>query len=267
MPHREFLEKFPLYRPFEFDVPGSTDELVKTPIKMECPTCTSEQTFAMVNEYWETLDYSNSPTADLIVKPTYVCTSCQSFTRVFLVKFDAQNTSMMKVGQFPPWDIAGNPHIERLLGEHSGYFRRGLISESQGYGIGSFAYYRRIVEEIIDELLDQIGQLMSGEEKTRYEEALVQAKGTRVASDKIDIVKDLLPPILRPGGVNPLATLHSVLSEGLHAESDERCLELAMAVREVLAFMASQVAASHSAAQTFTENMKKLLDRKRDGAA
>ena len=49
---------------------------------------------------------------------------------------------------------------------------KGLVSESQGYGIGAFAYYRRIVEEIIDEMLKQIGDLISGVDKERYAAAL-----------------------------------------------------------------------------------------------
>ena len=51
--------------------------------------------------------------------------------------------------------------LKDLLGEHKDYFRRGLICESQGYGIAAFAYYRRIVEETIDLLLQQISDLMS----------------------------------------------------------------------------------------------------------
>lgn len=87
-------------------------------------------------------------------------------------------------------------------------------------------------------------------------------RATTITQEKIDLVKDLLPPILRPGGVNPLSTLHSVLSEGLHQESDARCMELAMAVREVLEYLVNQLSTTKTASTTFTESMKKLLERK-----
>jgi hypothetical protein len=173
----------------------------------------------------------------------------------------------MKVGQFPAWDIEGDPNIERLLGPRSDYYSKGLICESQSYGIGAFGYYRRIVEEIIDELLDEISCLLVDAELAKYQEALQQTKRTVGAQEKIDLVKDLLPPILRPNGMNPLATLHSALSEGLHADSDEACLEYAGTCREVLVFLVTQVAATGAASRSFTESMRKLLERKAKGTS
>ena len=66
--------------------------------------------------------------------------------------------------------------------------------------------------------------------------------------------------------MNPLSTLHGVLSEGLHQETDERCIELAMTIREVLVFLVNQVVATKASSSRFTESMRRLLDR-RGGAA
>ncbi|MFZ0548883.1 MAG: hypothetical protein WAM60_25760, partial [Candidatus Promineifilaceae bacterium] len=55
----------------------------------------------------------------------------------------------------------------------------------------------------------------------QYQFALAETKKTTITQDKINLVKDLLPAILRPDGMNPLSILHSSLSKGLHAESDE----------------------------------------------
>lgn len=263
MPEKNFLETYPLYRKWKSDeIPRTTDQLPKVQINMHCPSCRSNQTFVMTNEYWEGEEYSNFPLGDRVCRVRYLCVHCQQFERFFFLRFDSQRTSVMKVGQFPAWEVAGNTEVERLLGEHSDYFKKGLISESQGYGIGAFGYYRRIVEEIIDQLLDEVSELFSEEEKQRYQEALAATKKTIVTQEKIDIVKDILPPILRPQGMNPLSVLHSALSEGLHAESDEACLTYAETVREVLVFLVDQVAASKRASVGFTENMRKLLDKR-----
>jgi len=64
---------------------------------------------------------------------------------------------------------------------------------------------------------------------------------TRVTQEKIDLVKDLLPTILRPGGMNPLGVLHSELSEGLHAETDANCLENVSHARDILTFLINQI--------------------------
>ena len=92
--------------------------------------------------------------------------------------------------------------------------------------------------------------------------ALEKTKKTRITQDKIDLVKDLLPTILRPNGMNPLGVLHSELSEGLHAESDESCLENASHIKDILTYLINQIIQSKEAAKQFTDSMKSLLDKK-----
>ena len=75
-------------------------------------------------------------------------------------------------------------------------------------------------------------------------------------------MKDLLPSILRPDGMNPLGVLHSELSEGLHAETDEDCLENASHIRNILTFLVNQIMASKESAKQFTASMKNLLKKK-----
>jgi hypothetical protein len=263
VPYKEFLEEYPLYRKFKTpSLPLTTAQLPVVRIKMACPRCSSEQTFLMTNKYYENCEYSNFPVGGLALRLKYVCAHCEEFARYFFVKVADDNKSIMKIGQYPGWDVSSDPNIERILGEHADYFRKGLICESQGYGIGAFSYYRRIIEEIIGQLLADIAGLLCGEEYEKYIQALEETKKTVVTQEKIKLVQDLLPAILRPNGMNPLSTLHSVLSEGLHAESDEDCMEYAMAVREVLVFLVNQVAASKAASKGFTESMKKLLEKK-----
>ncbi len=265
MPSKEFLEEYPLYRKYKVNsMPGTLDKFPKVKINMSCNVCESNQTYVMTNEYFENCGYVNFPSGGAGVRLRYICTHCEKFERLFLVKVggDKSGSWLMKVGQFPAWEITGEPKIEKLLGSHAGYYKKGLVCESQGYGIGAFSYYRRIVEETIDELLNEIADLISGEDLEKYNIALEKTQQTIVTSEKIELVKDLLPPILRPEGMNPLSALHSALSEGLHAESDEECLELAQHCREVLIFLVNQVAASKETAKSFTSSMRKLLDKK-----
>lgn len=142
------------------------------------------------------------------------------------------------------------------------FFRKGLVCESQSYGIGAFAYYRRITEEIIDELLDSIGDLIEPENKEKYLSVLQLTKNTRVTQEKIDLVKDLLPSILRPNGMNPLAVLHSELSDGLHGQTDEMCLEKAEHIKSILFFLIIQILQTKESGKLFSQSMRKLLDKK-----
>lgn len=60
-------------------------------------------------------------------------------------------------------------------------------------------------------------------------------------SKALESVKNALPQSLLINGHNPITLLHSALSQGLHAQSDERCLEMASAVRVVLAELADRL--------------------------
>ncbi|GGZ31951.1 hypothetical protein [Asticcacaulis endophyticus] len=168
----------------------------------------------------------------------------------------------MKVGQHPPWRMSSDANIENMLGEHRDYLSKGLLCESQGYGIAAFSYYRRIVEELIDQLIDDIHDLIEPDHLKKFDEALIEVKKTQQTSEKIELVMDLLPPVLKTEGINPLGILHSIFSEGLHAQTDEECLEDAASLRSVLTFLASQIQSSKGSQRIFSESMKSILDKK-----
>ena len=269
MPDQTFLETYPLYRKFATSFSPSTNipSLPQPAIHMRCDVCSSDQTFTIVNKY-ESHNVGGSTTLasgslNITTMAIYLCSSCRKFKRHFLLEFSRDGQYVIKVGQNPSYDITLEPHLEQILGkEHSYYYKKGKISESQGYGIGAFAYYRRIAEEIIDGLLEQIPELMAGVEKDKYLVALEEVKKTRQTKEKIELVKDLLPPILKPDNYNPLSLLHGLLSEGLHQSSEEECLERADELRSILEFLVKTTAVYKDDAKTFTDTMKKILDRK-----
>jgi hypothetical protein len=63
---------------------------------------------------------------------------------------------------------------------------------------------------------------------------LSAAKNETQFSKAVGTIKHGIPQALLINGHNPLMLLHSALSEGLHAQTDEQCLELATSIRVVL---------------------------------
>lgn len=261
---KEFLEEYSLFRKYNLGVINRDLRTWNaTPINMKCHVCQSQQTFNMTNEFYhDGFSQNNIWANNRVLDLRYLCQSCKSFERRFFVHINKELNTMYKVGQYPEWEIKMDRNIEKTLNKHASTFRKGLVCESQGYGVGAFAYYRRITEEIIDELLDSILELIEEEHIAEYKDALEKTKSTRVTQEKIDLIKDLLPTILKPNGMNPLGVLHSELSEGLHAESDEACLENANHIKSILTFLINQIIQSKESARGFTESMKSLLDKK-----
>lgn len=286
MPSKIFLEQYPLYKKFKMDIKplvsgmygsiGTTlDQIPKPAINMYCDLCISLQTFNMVNNYWDDdkLGYLSTGPVGYVFRLKYLCAGCKHKLALFYVEFgqtikkvnkkELISYWIRKVGQNPPWEIDIDKNLETLLGEYKDVYKKGLVNESQGYGIGAYSYYRRITEEIIDELLGKIYPLIEGEvNKEKYKEALQNVKKTRITEEKINLVRELLPNSLRPGGLNPLSILHNALSAGIHGKSDEECLKLAEDVRKVLIYLVNEVLNHQKVSVEFTESMRKLLEDK-----
>lgn len=262
---KDFLESHNLYQKYRIAIPDDIRDFQnnfgKVSIHMDCEVCNSEQTFIMNNEYIVPLDLEMNAHGK-ILHLNYRCAGCGIFKRVFSIKVSDNLEYLMKIGQYPKPDISIDKSISKALGKHEGLFKKGLICESHSYGIAAYTYYRRIVEKIIDELLDDITDLVDANDKIQYEEALKKTKETSFAKDKIELIKDLLPNILKPNGMNPLGTLYGFLSEGMHEKTDDECIEIAVHIRTILVFFIKQVIQSKQESKEFTDSMKKILAKK-----
>lgn len=197
-----------------------------------------------------------------LVTLEYACAAC-GWKRSFLIAFDSSGKYVKKAGQFPEPNVAIDSRVKKVLdGEDETLYTNGRICEAQGYGIGAFAYYRRLLENAIIRLLDEIIELVPEKDKGTYLAGLEKVKAEENAADKIRIAKDLLPETLKSQGVNPLATLYDILSIGLHGQSDDKCLERAATIRAVFDALLIQVEANKATAKALAEGTKKLLREK-----
>ncbi len=103
-------------------------------------------------------------------------------------------------------------------------YRCGLC-EGQ-YGIGAVAYFRRVVEERTNELIDVVADLAhaNGTGDTEVQKILA-AKSEKTYDKRLEVASQMLPVSLRPGGANPLGRLHDLLSVALHVKDEEGALK------------------------------------------
>lgn len=255
MLEEDFFEEYNLYQKYRIDVDLDEDSFERlTPINMLCQDCKSEQTFV-----WRNNNYAAVRPNEHIECVNYECAAC-GYVYAFLIFVgkDKNQGYAMKVGQYPKIDISIDENIESSLGQFAPLFNNGLICEKQGFGIASYAYYRRIVELIIDDLLTQLSDLMDDDQKEKYAEILEKVKTETQTSKKIEYAKEMLPPSLRVEGVNPLGTLYGILSEGIHTKSDNDCVEIATEIRLTITFLIEQITVNKAKKNQYASALKAL---------
>ena len=103
-----------------------------------------------------------------------------------------------------------------------------LINANFNHGIGALAYFRRVIENKVNLLLDLVADAakLAGVDEAGLQE-LERVKATHQVDRKIEIASKLLPAHLKPpGSPDPLDRLYKSYSSGLHGESDEKCLDI-----------------------------------------
>jgi hypothetical protein len=197
----------------------------------------------------------------------YVCKNCGMTQKTFslAVATDGKQTSgrVQKLGELPPFGPPTPPRVMKLVGEDRELFLKGRRAELRGLGIGAFAYYRRVVEEQKGRIIEEVGKVAAKINPSRETaELFARARAETQFSTAIDMIKSAIPETLQIDGHNPLTLLHSALSEGLHAQTDEQCLELATSIRVVLTELAERISTALKEEATLKSAVSRLLNRK-----
>jgi len=199
---------------------------------------------------------------------TYKCSNCQKTTKTFSIAAiidendkDNKQGFSFKFGEFPTYGPPTPSRLIKLIGPDRDSFLQGRRCENQGLGIGAFVYYRRVVENqknrIIDEIIKVAKKLNATAEDIKE---LEDAKAENQFSKSLSMVKKGIPQALLINGHNPLQLLHKALSEGVHDRNDEECLELASSVRVVLAELSDRLGQALKDEAELNHALNKLLN-------
>jgi len=212
----------------------------KPDLTLFCPNaiCNRAQTFGCTDD-------RDLPVGDALLH--YRCRNCQRTTKTFAIRFvgvrpRGSDGRLLKIGEQPAFGPPLPARLQRLVQPDRGFLVKGFQSEIKGHGIGAFAYYRRVVEDEKDRLIDEIIKVCKktpGADK--FISGLEEAKKQVQFTTAVEQIADAIPEALRISGHNPLTLLHPALSKSLHKDSDEDCLEAAHAIRVMLAAFAERL--------------------------
>lgn len=179
----------------------------------------------------------------------YLCQNCKENLKSFAIMpikihDDKKTADIIKMAEYPFYGPNIPSRLISLIGPDRELFLKGLKCESQGLGIAAFSYYRRVIENQRDRIIDSISSTLA---KTSTDmdavTTLTGLKKQRQFSTSIDELKPYLPDGLLIEGHNPLSLLHKSLSIGIHELSDEECLACAHSIRVVLSELAKKLKA------------------------
>lgn len=217
----EFFFKTPLYAPVKFS-PGNLDAInpkmkalsivyaLGRKVDGYCPDCRREVTFRVHSpeelELHELKSHVGFDESSL---------TCDRNPR-HVLHFVWQNTQgvLTKYGQWPSLadiEAAGNAGVAKLLGRPDAHeFNKAVGLAAHGVGIGSFVYFRRVFERLIQRRFDEVSE----QEGWKAEDF----KAMRM-SEKIKLLKSHLPDFLVEN-----AQVYSILSVGIHSLDEKQCL-------------------------------------------
>jgi len=220
------------------------DKFVLPDIELHCPTegrsCDGIRTFSAHT------DFSLDPGQDLFEFIEYRCKNCGESIKMFAIQaslpYHGDIALACKFGERPSFGPPLPSKLIELIRPDWDYFQKGRRAENQGLGIGAFSYYRRVVENQKNLIL---GAISKAAEKLNAApelmKELLHAKAETQFTKALECVKSSLPDQLMIAGENPLLLLHDALSEGMHKESDQECLEKAGDIRVVMAELAERL--------------------------
>jgi hypothetical protein len=121
-------------------------------------------------------------------------------------------------------------------------------------------YYRRVVEgqknRIIDNIIKVAEKLPSPGDTI---ESLKNARSENQFKKSVELAKNAIPQSLLINGHNPLTLLNSALSEGLHDQTHERCLQIAHDIRIVLGDLSERLAQALKDERELNEALSRLM--------
>jgi hypothetical protein len=109
--------------------------------------------------------------------------------------------------------------------------------------------------------------IIKAAEKTRASPDIIDALTKAKAETQFTKAVQEIPAALLVKGHNPLTLLHSALSEGVHANTDEECLQYAQAIRLVLAELAERISQAVQDDKALNDAISKLMNKKKEAKA
>lgn len=257
---KDFFENTPLYVPITLrtqQTAFSVRSYRLKEIQAECRICNESKPFHNrgSDDY---VVYLASREMKKSLTLTFECVTCRKDSKRFWLKIEhiEEIITLQKIGQDPQKELSRSKALSKFFKADKEEYNKAVISIANGYGVAAFAYMRRIVENNILGLLEQIQEGV--DKDSEIAKSINELKTTSPMSDRIKIANNALPDYLKPEGFNPLGQIYGLLSDGVHSLPDKECLAKAENIQACLEFLISELAAHKQNKEEFKKRLAAL---------
>jgi hypothetical protein len=269
------LENWPLYRPFSYEgdnwtpMGGSMSVSyhfsIPRIIRMHCSDhdCQNIQTWGLRDRPYFGI---NGTVENSVGLATYECRNCQRSRMIFalLVVADRSHGEIMKIGQWPPLSREPDPVVTSGWSKPDlTLYRDAMTFRNSNKGIGALPYLRRIIENHIHDILDLIADANNRSAIHGFKTEMYETvrKGYSFAA-KLEFARDFLPANLTPAGSpNPIGTLYELISDGLHARSEEECVDIFDGCKAAFEYVVKKLTDAKRDDEDYIESVRKLSEK------
>ncbi len=269
----EILSKWPLYRTFVYTgqnchttntvaVGQPRFGLLPKQLRLFC-----DHERCGYESLWEVSDSVVYFGSKFINQDSYKCRNCgaNSITYCYIWQEHKSNNIFLKVGQYPePEERVPDALKSTLDHEDLKLYKNALRMRNFNLGVAAVAYMRRVLENKMNDMLEILHEAAIAHnaqpEVVAHHKEMMEEKRFSI---KVDYAGTLLPASLRPSGKpNPMGVLHELASDGLHAKSDEECVDIFDACRRTFEFVFGKLRIETEDARNFVTEMAALADKK-----
>jgi hypothetical protein len=269
----DVLTKWPLYRTFAYTGKNCHSEVSNSyGHKRRCGALPKQiRLFCEHKECgYETLWEISDPTvyfgSEFINRDSYTCRNCgkKTVNYCFIWQENSSANVFVKVGQYPELEERVPHALKQALDpDDLKLYKNALRMRNFNLGVAAVAYMRRIIENRMNDMLDILHEAaLTHNAPAKTINRHKKMKAERRFKIKVDYAGDLLPANLRPvGKPNPMAVLHDLASDGLHAKSDEECVDIFDACRRTFEYVFGKLRVETEDAKNFVREMSVLAEK------
>lgn len=162
------------------------------------------------------------------------------FQHIDIIENKQIKVILSKVGVLPEQKVIIDKSVQKYFDrETNNWYYKGVQLYKKNFGIGSFAYFRRIIEKELMNILLDVSTLNSSD--PRIKKLIDDYDKNSKISTLYENSFSLLPKSLQTLGSNPFEILYRLTSQGLHNITEQDCLDKADKVHRLLDYVIKKI--------------------------